>query len=147
MKKAVLLFTGLLLAVGVNASYAADQEKDTIVGKWLTENGKSAVEVYHCGDAYCGKIVWLKEPLNKEGKEKVDDKNPDESLRSQKIVGLEILENLQYKGPNKWEDGTIYDPEKGKTYKCKAWMEGGNLKFRGFIGFSLLGRTTTWTKQ
>lgn len=145
MKKWVLVLMGLLLALGANA-YAASPEGDAIVGKWLTENGKSVVEVYHCGDAYCGKIVWLKEPL-REGKEKVDDKNPDKSLRNRKIVGLEILKGLQYKGPNKWGGGKIYDPEKGKTYKCKAWMEGGNLKFRGFIGFSLLGRTTTWTRK
>ncbi len=145
MKKWALLFAGLLLVFGVNA-YAADQSGDTILGKWLTENGKSLVDVYHCGDAYCGKIVWLKEPL-KDGKEKVDDKNPDESKRSAKIVGLEILKGLQFKGPNKWGGGKIYDPDKGKTYKCKAWMEGENLKFRGFIGFSLLGRTTTWTRK
>ncbi len=145
MKKLVLLFVGLFLAFGAN-SYAANPEGDTILGKWLTENGKSVVEVYHCGDAYCGKIVWLKEPF-KDGKEKVDDKNPDKSLRSRKIVGLEILKGLQYKGPNKWGGGKIYDPEKGKTYKCKAWMEGEDLKFRGFIGFSLLGRTTTWTRK
>ncbi|MBW2095394.1 MAG: DUF2147 domain-containing protein [Deltaproteobacteria bacterium] len=146
MKKWVLFLAGLLLAVGVNA-YAADQEKDTILGKWLTAKGKSIVEVYHCGDAYCGKIVWLKEPLNKEGKDKVDDKNPDESLRTRKLIGLEILKGLQFKGPNKWGGGKIYDPDKGKTYKCKAWMEEGNLKFRGYIGFSLLGRTTTWTRK
>jgi uncharacterized protein (DUF2147 family) len=146
MKKLILLVAGVLLAVGSHA-YAASPEGDTILGKWLTEKGKSVVEVYHCGDAYCGRIVWLKEPLNKEGKEKVDDKNPDESLRNRTIVGLEILTGLMYKGPNKWEGGKIYDPEKGKTYKCKAWMEGKDLKFRGFIGFSLLGRTTTWTRK
>ncbi len=145
MKKWILLFVGLLLVFGVNA-HAADQSGDTILGKWLTENGKSLVDVYHCGDAYCGKIVWLKEPL-RDGKEKVDDKNPDESKRDVKIIGLEILKGLQFKGPEKWGGGKIYDPEKGKTYKCKAWMEGKELKFRGYIGFSLLGRTTTWTRQ
>jgi uncharacterized protein (DUF2147 family) len=146
MKKRVLLFVGLLLVFGMNV-YAADQGKDTILGKWLTENGKSLVNVYHCGDAFCGRIVWLKEPLTKEGKEKVDDKNPDASMRSRKILDMEILKDLQFKGPNKWEGGKIYDPDKGKTYKCKAWMEGKVLKFRGYIGFSLLGRTTTWTRQ
>ncbi len=145
MKRGIVLLTGLLLAFGVNV-YAADQGKDTILGKWLTDKGTSLVEVYQCGDAYCGKIVWLKEPL-REGKEKTDDKNPDESLRSRKLVGLEILTGLKYKGDGKWEGGKIYDPESGKTYKCKAWMEGENLKFRGFIGFSLLGRTTTWTRK
>jgi len=146
MRKLVLVFAGCLLAFGINA-YGAGQERDTILGKWLTANGESVVKVYSCENGFCGNIVWLKEPLDKDGKEKVDDKNPDKSLRTRKIVGLGILTGLQYKGPNKWEDGKIYDPDKGKTYKCKAWMEEGNLKFRGFIGFSLLGRTTTWTRQ
>ena len=125
----------------------AGAEGDVILGKWLTAGEKSVVEIYKCGDEYCGKIIWLKEPLDKDGKEKLDDKNPDESKRNRKIVGLQILSGLKYKGDSKWEGGRIYDPEKGKTYKCKAKLEGDNLKLRGYIGFSLIGRTTTWTRK
>lgn len=145
MRRYFLLLIMGLLAFGINA-HAADQGKDAILGKWLTENGKSIVDVYHCGDSYCGKIIWLKEPLNKEGKPKMDIHNPDKSLRKRPVVGLEILKHLKFKGPNNWGDGKIYDPEKGKTYSCKAWMVKGGLKFRGYIGFSLLGRTTTWKR-
>ena len=140
-------FLGLAFFLFSMAGAFAQQGGDAILGKWLTAGGKSVVEIYKCDDAYCGKIVWLKEPLDKDGKEKLDTKNPDESKRNRKIVGLQILSGFKYKGENKWEGGKIYDPEKGKTYKCKAKLEGDNLKIRGYIGFSLIGRTTTWTRK
>jgi hypothetical protein len=47
----------------------------------------------------------------------------------------------------KWVDGRIYDPDNGKTYKCKMTLkEGGILHVRGYIGISALGRTTIWTR-
>jgi uncharacterized protein (DUF2147 family) len=46
-----------------------------------------------------------------------------------------------------WEDGKIYDPKNGKTYSCKMTLEGNELKVRGYVGFSLLGRTTVWTRK
>ena len=45
-----------------------------------------------------------------------------------------------------WREGTIYDPENGKTYKCKMWFDGETLRVRGYIGFALLGRSTSWTR-
>lgn len=142
----LVLAAAVVLAIAVVGVCAAD-EGDAILGKWLTAGEKSVVEIYKCGERYCGKIVWLKEPLDKEGKEKLDTKNPDETKRGRKILGLQILSGFKYKGDNKWGDGRIYDPEKGKTYKCKAKLEGDNLKLRGYIGFSLIGRTTTWTRK
>ncbi len=144
--KRIVLIMGLLALVGL-AGVSLASEGDAILGQWLTAEGLSAVEIYKCGDAYCGKIVWLKEPLDKEGKEKTDINNPDESLRSRKLMGLQILEGLKYKGNNEYKGGKIYDPKKGKTYKCKARLEGGKLKLRGYIGFSLIGRTSTWTRK
>ena len=40
------------------------------------------------------------------------------------------------------------DPNDGKVYKCKMEViEGGNkVNVRGFLGFSLLGRTQVWHK-
>ena len=53
---------------------------------------------------------------------------------------LKLVDENQYKG-------TIYDPKNGKTYDCKVTRdEKGNLNVRGFIGISLIGRTTYWLK-
>ncbi|MFZ5907440.1 MAG: DUF2147 domain-containing protein [Nitrospirota bacterium] len=50
-------------------------------------------------------------------------------------------------GEDQWEGGKIYDPQNGKTYSCKIKLEGQKLRVRGFIGFSLLGRTAVWTRK
>ena len=48
---------------------------------------------------------------------------------------------------NIWEQGTIYDPENGKTYQCKLTIiSPTQLDVRGFIGFSIMGRTSHFTK-
>ena len=69
-----------------------------------------------------------------------------EKLRTQAIVGLVILKGFEFTG-KAWEDGTIYDPKSGKTYSSTIKMKKPNeLDSRGYVGISLLGRTTTWTK-
>jgi uncharacterized protein (DUF2147 family) len=55
------------------------------------------------------------------------------------------LTGLKFKD-GKFTDGKIYDPTSGQTYSCKAWIENGKLNLRGFIGFSLLGKTASWRR-
>ena len=57
------------------------------------------------------------------------------------IVGLEVIRNMVKDG-SEYEDGDILDPENGKVYRCKLWVEDGKLKVRGYISF--LYRTQTW---
>jgi uncharacterized protein (DUF2147 family) len=136
------VFVFIVLSLGV----AWAENPDVVVGKWLTAENKSQVEIYKVGSQYFGKIIWLKEP-NKDGKPKIDDKNPNEKLRKQPIIGLVLLNNFRYNGDNVWKDGTIYDPDNGKTYSCKMTLaDNGELKIRGFIGISLIGRTTVWVR-
>ena len=61
---------------------------------------------------------------------------------------MRILEGFQAKSAEKWADGTIYDPNNGKTYSCTLELENEKtLKVRGFIGVSLFGRTERWTRK
>jgi len=122
-------------------------EADAILGKWFTDGKESVVEIYKCDGSICGKIVWLKEPKNEDGTDKVDAENPEESRRKDKIIGLNIVRDFKYEGENKWTEGKIYDPENGKTYSCKMKLDGNKLNVRGYIGISFLGRTTVWTKK
>ena len=129
-------------------------DPDAILGVWNTEENKSKVEIFKKGERYYGKIVALKETVYPQddkggmaGKPKVDRNNPNVALRNNPIIGLELLSDFKFAGENLWEDGTIYDPENGKTYRCKITLESPNiLKVRGFIGVSLFGRTTVWTR-
>lgn len=123
---------------------------DDVLGVWLTQDKDSHVEIFKQGNKYYGKIIWLSEPIDSvTGKPKVDDKNPNAKLQHRPIMGLELLKNFVYNADDKeWENGKIYDPKKGSTYKC--YMEfpdpanKNKLKIRGYIGFSLLGRTVYW---
>ncbi len=138
----------LILAVALlSAHLIFAQSADDIVGVWTTEGGKSHVKIVDRGGKYYGEIIWLKEPTDEAGKTKVDKENPNEALRNRPIVGLEILKGFVF-DEDEWEDGTIYDPEKGETYSCEITMPHKNaLDVRGYIGISLIGRTTTWTRH
>jgi uncharacterized protein (DUF2147 family) len=131
---------------------------DTILGLWATdpegEGGQAHIEITKAGGKYAGNIVWLEEPLYTEddedgevGEPKIDKNNPDDALQSRPIMGLQLMQGFIYDGKGTWKKGTIYDPDNGKTYKCKLRIgDEGELKVRGYIGFSMIGRTSEWTR-
>jgi len=120
-----------------------------ITGTWLVEDGDARVAVAPCGESVCGTIVWLAEPHAENGDEKLDIHNPDERLRGRRVMGLEIFRAARPAGrkDEMWR-GTVYDPKIGKTYTCNAELreDGTRLKIRGYVGLSLFGRTTYWTR-
>ena len=132
-----LAFT-LLSALGL----AAQQPADAILGTYMTEGGKAKIVVSKQGTRYIGTLVWTRRG------DVLDSKNPDKAESQKKLVGKVILHDLQHDEDADYKGGKIYDPESGKTYSCKATRQAdGNLKVRGFIGASLFGRTTLWTRQ
>lgn len=140
------IFAGLLLFSPV-FKVSAQIPGDRIIGKWYTEENKSLIEIYKKGDKYCGKIIWLKKP-NENGKPKLDKENPDKKLKTQPILNLEIMTNLEFDEDNEWEDGDIYDPEPGHTYSCMITLTTPDkIDMRGYLGLSLFGRTTVWTRK
>ena len=122
-------------------------QADLVVGKWLNEEKDGKVEIYKKGDQYFGKLVWIKNPNNDDGSPKLDVENPEESLKSRPLQGLEILKNFVY-NDEEWEDGEIYDPKSGKTYSCYMKFEKKDvLMIKGYIGVKWVGRTTNWTRS
>lgn len=122
------------------------QKADDLIGVWLTKGGKSKIEISKKDGKYYGSIVWLEEPNNEQGKPKVDKHNSDEDLRTRPLLGLKLLEGFEW-DDGEYEDGTIYDPESGKTYSCEITYEDLNtINVRGYIGFSMMGRSTVWTR-
>ncbi len=122
------------------------------VGTWKTiddETGavKSLVEISEADGQLTGKIVKLfRKP--EEDQDPKCDKCPGDK-KDKPMIGLQILWGLKADGDSKWSGGEIMDPKKGKTYSCKMELieNGKKLKVRGFLGFSLLGRTQTWERQ
>ena len=137
MKK--FIFTLALAAMSVFAASAQD-----VIGKWKLEDGTAIVEVYKQGDVFNGKIVWLQNPTEADGTPVKDDNNPDKSLRSRQVLGLNMLHGLKKDGA-KYSGGKIYDPGNGKTYNCSMQVEGDVLKVRGSLDArGLIGRTMDW---
>ena len=136
-------FTGLLLATFLYAQDSADK----VLGIWFTDDKETKIEIYKEDGKYFGKIIWLLEPNEDDGTPKIDDENPDPNLQNRPVMGLILLNEFTY-DPKKeeWSSGTIYDPKNGKTYDCFMWMEGPDLKIKGFVlGMRFVGRKTTWT--
>ena len=134
-----LFFSVIFMLAPLTTLFAQD-----VVGKWKLSDGTAIVEVYKDGDVYNGKIVWLQNPTRPDGTPAADDKNPDAKLRGRKLIGLNMLSNLQKKG-DEYAGGSIYDPGNGKTYNCSMKVEGDVLKVRGSLDKrGLLGRTMDW---
>ena len=60
------------------------------------------------------------------------------------IIGTTWLHLKKQNRDGSWEDGFIIDSGKGKQYRAKVWVEDGDLKVRGYVGF--LHRTQTWKR-
>jgi len=151
MKRIItMLLTSLVLVLWTGSGlFAQDFQADDIVGTWLNEEATGKVEIFKIGDKFYGKIVWLKEPNDSiTGEPRTDVENPDPVEQKKPLIGLVNLKGFEFDGDDEWEEGTIYDPKNGKTYSCRIEFEDESkkkLKIRGYIGISLLGRTTWWT--
>ena len=141
MKKLIVL----TLAVMFNVMAFAQSS----VGKWVTiddktNKKKSIVELYKDGDKLFGKIIYL---YPREGREpNAKCKVCKDDRKDQPLVGLQIVRDLTWNG-GAWEGGTIVDPETGKVYTLKMWVDSKNpdkLNVRGYIGPFF--RTQTWVK-
>ncbi|MFB3924897.1 MAG: DUF2147 domain-containing protein [Syntrophales bacterium] len=152
MKKSGIVWMAVLLFIAAAPAYAAGS--DAVIGKWWNQEKDAQIEIYTCNGKFCGRIVWLKEPVYPQndprgmgGKPKVDRENPDVAKRSRFLMGLNILWGFVPSGENRWEGGYIYNPKEGKTYKCRISMDNpDHLKVRGFVGISLIGKTNDWTR-
>jgi len=148
MKKA--FFT---LAFLIAMSLALQAQANRITGVWITASDSSSVEIVkHTNGKYIGNINWLMVPLNDQGRPKVDKENPDRDKQNEPLLGLKILRAFEYNSKkDRWEGGTIYDPDNGKTYSAYAWFEDGNedvLYLKGYVlGMKFLGRETIWKRK
>jgi uncharacterized protein (DUF2147 family) len=114
-----------------------------IVGIWETiddnsGDAKSHIEIYKKDGKYFGKVIKL---LPAATTSTCDGCAGDKNGKS--LLDVDIVENMTaYK--DYFSYGTITDPAGGKEYKCNITRVGDKLEVRGYIGFSLLGRTQVW---
>ena len=143
--RTVIAAAALLLAV--IPAFAAN---DTPVGTWktiddATGQAKAIVQISESNGILEGKILQVLK--SDQGPHPICDKCEGD-LHNQPVEGMTILWGLTRDGDD-WSGGKILDPSNGKVYKAKMELiDGGTkLKVRGYIGFSLLGRSQVWQRQ
>ncbi|MBK8292582.1 MAG: DUF2147 domain-containing protein [Flammeovirgaceae bacterium] len=139
MKFALII---LVLVLAVSNSVA----QNSIIGKWKTiddetNKPKSIVEIFERNGRYYGKVTNLFRTPEEEQDPVCEECSTSDDRYKKKIIGMEILKDMIRSGGD-YTEGNILDPQNGKIYSCKIWMEGNNLKLRGYWG--LFFRTQTW---
>ena len=96
---------------------------DPVEGIWQTkkdDNGKFGyVQIKPCGPAFCGVLI---KAFDSEGKE-IDSPN----------IGRKIVTDMVAYPDGLYDDGTIYSPDRDKTYNGDMTLSGNNLSVRGCV--------------
>ena len=132
------------LALGLVMSGGAKAQDAT--GTWFNEDKDGMVQIAACGRALCGKVVWIRDAIDKDtGRPPVDKKNSNPALRTRPIVGLQVLSELKPSTtPNRW-DGQVYNIDDGKTYTARVTLRAPNeLRVDGCV--ALICRGETWSR-
>lgn len=138
-------FLGMMTAWSAVAQQMTPKLQNAI-GHWQVMNSDGSpggkVDTYLVNGKLFGKITELRPGRTPNT---VCDKCSGE-YKNQLVLGMVVVRNFHPDGDD-WVDGTVVDPDNGKEYKGKIWAEGNdNLKMRGYIGISLLGRTEGWVR-
>jgi len=133
---ALFIFTNLF-QVEVNPG-------DEILGTWVNEEQTTHIEIYKEDGRYFGKIVWIPKTTDDNGNPITDRNNPDDELRERPLVGIDILENFEYK-KGEWKGGAIYSPKHGNSaYTTLEMTSADELKIK--IKRGIVRRSITWTR-
>ena len=136
--------------IGMLGSPAATSQEATPIGTWITiddqsHRPRSEVEITETDGLLSGRIVRLYQAPG-------EDPDPhctecSGNRHDAPVLGMTILWNLHRHG-DAWDGGEILDPETGEIYRATlhAAAAGDRLEVRGYIGFSLLGRTQVWER-
>jgi len=137
-----------LFLLGIFILVSCKVNSQSILGEWKTiddisGNPKSILEVYETGGRIYGKVQRILE----KGKENAKCIKCEGELKDKPVVGMLIINGLKNKSKNEYSGGEILDPENGRKYRCKIWLNPKNpneLKVRGYIAFFY--RTQTWLR-
>jgi lathosterol oxidase len=136
-----------LICGSLMSSEARAQPEAAIAGNWATRGFGSIVQFRPCAGApetMCGRIIWLWETNDEQGRPRTDNHNPNRAMRSRSLVGIEIVQNLREEAPGIWS-GSLYNPDDGRTYSGAIRMRNGALELRG-CALSVFCQTQTWRR-
>lgn len=136
---------GLLMLWLAPAALADDKVKsrhpgDGLLGEWWTEGREGRIRFTRRKDgSYVGSTTCCKDEK--------DVNNPKPEMRSRSTLGIIIIWNLKYTEDGEFEDGYVYNPRDGNTYRMDVEIIDENtIEARGYLGVSLFGQTQTWKR-
>lgn len=135
MKRFLIAFVALIVSV----SFALANPS----GLWSRSNdqGETHIRIAPDGELYTGTIEWMENPRN-------DTENPDDDLKDRPLVGVQIFNDMEQVSNTKWE-GSLYNPEDGKTYEGSLEIEDANtLELEGCVVIIIfpICQSDTWTR-
>jgi len=138
----------LLICLLILAASGPLAAQVSILGKWKTIDDntgepRSIVEIQELEGKLFGKVVKIFPRPNLEPDPICKKCSPDDPRFNKKIIGMEVIRNLAKSGAE-YDGGDILDPENGRVYRSKIWVEGKVLKVRGYWG--PFYRTQTWQR-
>lgn len=128
------------LASAIWSLSACAATANAIHGEWVTQGHGARVLIRNCDNApdkSCGVIVWLWEPLDKQGRPVTDVRNPSPARRTIPLIGLQMLSDFTpAEKPNSWSGGSIYNPEDGRNYAATLTLQASDqLTVEGCVLF------------
>ena len=138
----------VLLCLSALALRAADPA-GTPAGRWRTFDDKIAgkakaiIVLYEEKGLLFGRVETLVDP----DAVKICDKCSDER-KGRPVTGMVVVRRMKKDG-DEYTGGDILDPKSGSVYRCKMRLidQGRKLSVRGYLGFSLFGRSQTWIRD
>src|SRR5712691_7328877 len=136
-----LLFASAAVIIASTTAIAAAPN-----GVWLSADGRVKVRVTDCNEALCGRVVWLKEPIDPQThRPRTDKLNPDVNKRDRPMLGLQVVKGLKPIGANKWS-GPIYNADEGHTYNVNLTLiSATKLALEGCI-LGVFCKVQTWKR-
>jgi len=148
----ICVFLIALVSMNVGLANAKQANLNSPIGTWKTIDDvtgvqKSIIRITENSDHTLSGQIIKTFPTPGEPLHRICDACKDEK-HNQLILGMVILTGLKQENGEQWDGGKILDPLNGKYYSCSMRvMDGGEkLKVRGYIGFSLLGRSQVWLR-
>jgi uncharacterized protein (DUF2147 family) len=114
-----------------------------VLGVWATidketKKPSSHIKIYKAKNGRVfGKIVKI---LNPKTQHDVCTKCKGDR-KGQPILNMVIISDLTKEG-DEYKNGKVIDTRDGKIYNCSMWVENGDLKLRGYLGWFF--STDTW---
>jgi uncharacterized protein (DUF2147 family) len=128
----------LLLAI-FTCTATVKAQTSPFLGDWQVPSG-TIVHIDQCASDFCMRIVFISPKADST----MDIHNPDATSRGKSLCNLEIGSRFHPSDATHASGGTLYDPKSGNTYRGTMVLDGDLLRLRGYVGFSLFGRTEIW---